>query len=142
MGRVGIPIMGYNFSVAGVWGHERGLHEPPRLLLDREVRGARHHAAARAGRLARAVVEARRDPVTARVVDTILSRFGIEIEAFTREHAELARAAYRDFGRGSGHRARLNFGDCISYALATATGEPLLYKGDDFGHTDIRSALE
>ena len=88
------------------------------------------------------VVEARRDPVAVRVVDTILDRFGIELEAFTAEHAEIARAAYRDFGRGSGHPARLNFGDCISYALAKATGEPLLYKGDDFGHTDIRSALE
>jgi ribonuclease VapC len=88
------------------------------------------------------VVEARRDPVTARVVDNILSRFGVEFEAFTPEHAEIARAAYRDFGKGSGHPARLNFGDCISYALATATGEPLLYKGDDFTHTDIRSALD
>lgn len=88
------------------------------------------------------VVEARRDPVTARVVDTILSRFGVELEAFTPEQAEIARAAYRDFGKGSGHPARLNFGDCISYALAKSTGEPLLYKGDDFGHTDIRSALE
>lgn len=88
------------------------------------------------------VVEARRDPVATRVVDTILSRFGVEIEAFTPEHAEIARAAYRDFGRGSGHPARLNFGDCISYALSKATGEPLLYKGGDFGHTDIRSALE
>lgn len=88
------------------------------------------------------VVEARRDPVTVRVVDTILSRFGVELEAFTPEHAEIARAAYRDFGRGSGHPARLNFGDCISYALAKATGEPLLFTGDDFVHTDIRSALE
>lgn len=88
------------------------------------------------------VVDPRRDPVAVRVVDTILSRFGVEIEAFTAEHAEIARAAYRDFGKGSGHAARLNFGDCISYALAKATGEPLLFKGDDFGHTDIRSALE
>ncbi len=88
------------------------------------------------------VIEARRDPVTVRVVDTILSRFGIEIESFTAEHAEIARAAYRDFGRGSGHPARLNLGDCFSYALAKATGEALLYKGDDFVHTDIRSALE
>lgn len=88
------------------------------------------------------VVEARRDPVTARVVDNILSRFGVELEAFTAEQAEIARAAYRDFGKGSGHPARLNFGDCIAYALAKATGEPLLYTGDDFGHTDIRSALD
>lgn len=88
------------------------------------------------------VVEARHDPVAVRVVDTILSRFGVELEAFTAEHAQIARAAYRDFGKGSGHPARLNFGGCISYALAKATGEPLLYKGDDFVQTDIRSALE
>ena len=60
----------------------------------------------------------------------------------TAEHAELARTAHRRFGRGSGHPARLNFGDCFAYALAKATGEPLLFKGEDFGHTDIRSALE
>lgn len=88
------------------------------------------------------VIDSRRDPVAARVVDTILSRFGVEVEAFTAEQAEIARAAYRDFGRGSGHPAQLNFGDCFAYALAKSTGERLLYKGDDFGHTDIRSALE
>jgi ribonuclease VapC len=53
----------------------------------------------------------------------------------------LARAAYRDFGKGSGHRAKLNFGDCFAYALAKVTGEPLLYKGDDFSQTDAGSAL-
>ena len=50
--------------------------------------------------------------------------------------------AYRDFGRGSGHPARLNFGDCFAYALAIESNQPLLYKGDDFGHTDVRSALD
>lgn len=59
----------------------------------------------------------------------------------TAEHAVIARAAYRDFGRGSGHPARLNFGDCFAYALARATGEELLFKGDDFVHTDIRAAV-
>ena len=55
--------------------------------------------------------------------------------------ARIARQAYRDYGRGSGHPARLNFGDCFSYALAKDTGEPLLFKGDDFGRTDVLSAL-
>jgi len=55
--------------------------------------------------------------------------------------ARIAREAYRDFGKGSGHAARLNFGDCFAYALAKAAGEPLLYKGTDFSHTDIASAL-
>jgi hypothetical protein len=54
---------------------------------------------------------------------------------------EIAREAYRDFGRGSGHPARLNFGDCFAYALARATGEPLLFKGDGFSQTDIEPAL-
>lgn len=66
----------------------------------------------------------------------------IGIEPMTERHAEIARHAYRAFGRGSGHAAALNLGDCFAYALAKATGEPLLYKGDDFGHTDIASALE
>ena len=50
-------------------------------------------------------------------------------------------ATPRDFRRGSGHRARLTFGDCFSYALATTRNEPLLFKGDDFGHTDVRRAV-
>ncbi len=52
----------------------------------------------------------------------------------------MAREAYRDFGKGSGHPARLNFGDCFSYALAKVTGEPLLFKGDGFRHTDLADA--
>lgn len=54
--------------------------------------------------------------------------------------ARLASDAYRRYGRGSGHPARLNYGDCFSYALAIAHDEPLLFKGDDFGHTDVRIA--
>jgi hypothetical protein len=52
----------------------------------------------------------------------------------------LTREAYRDFGKGSSHPAKLNFGDCFAYTLAKFTGEPLLFKGDDFAHTDIRPA--
>ena len=52
----------------------------------------------------------------------------------TAEQARIARQAYRDFGKGSGHPAKLNFGDCFAYALAMERGEPLLYKGDDFAH--------
>jgi ribonuclease VapC len=55
------------------------------------------------------------------------------------EQAEIGYRAYREYGRGH-HRARLNFGDCFAYALAKATGEPLLFKGDDFIHTDITAA--
>ena len=63
------------------------------------------------------------------------------IEPVTEAQARIAREAYRDYGRGSGHPARLNFGDCFAYALARATGEPLLFKGSDFIHTDIEPAL-
>jgi ribonuclease VapC len=60
----------------------------------------------------------------------------------TAEQAHIARQAYRDYGRGSGHPANLNFGDCFSYALASEKREPILFKGDDFVHTELRSALD
>jgi ribonuclease VapC len=63
------------------------------------------------------------------------------VEPVTVEQALIARHAYRDFGRGSGHRARVNFGDCFAYALAKSTGETLLFKGNDFAHTDVTPAL-
>lgn len=81
------------------------------------------------------------DPVMSRLLDQVIRDAKMEIVAFDEEHARIAREAYRDFGKGSGHKARLNLGDCFSYALAKATGEPLLYKGTDFGQTDVRSAL-
>lgn len=59
----------------------------------------------------------------------------------TEEQAKIARDAYRDDGKGSGHAAQLNFGDCFAYALARATGRKLLFKGQDFALTDIASAL-
>ena len=58
----------------------------------------------------------------------------------TQDLAEIARRAHRDYGKGSGHPARMNLGDCFSYALARASGEPLLYKGNDFVHTDLSAA--
>ena len=67
-------------------------------------------------------------------------RAAIAIEPVTIEHGELARQAFLDFGKGR-HKACLNFGDCFSYALAKATGEPLLFKGNDFIQTDIEAAL-
>jgi ribonuclease VapC len=87
------------------------------------------------------VADTNRDPVARRVLDALLERAGIIIEPVTAEQARIGREAYRDFGKGSGHPAQLNFGDCFSYALARSYGEPLLYKGNDFGHTDVRSAL-
>lgn len=88
-----------------------------------------------------AVIDGRRDPRLGRKLDDLLTACDITLAEVTLEQGRVARAAYRDFGKGSGHRARLNFGDCFAYALARVTGEPLLFKGDDFGHTDLRSAL-
>jgi ribonuclease VapC len=88
------------------------------------------------------VIDSRRDPALSREIDDLLDRFSIEIAPVTVEQALIAREAYRDYGRGSGHAANLNFGDCFSYALARTKREPILYKGDDFGHTDLRSAVE
>ena len=85
------------------------------------------------------VVDANRDPVLSGRFDDLLGAARVEIEPVTVEHAQLARHAYRSFGKGSGHAAGLNFGDCFAYALARATGEPLLFKGDDFTHTDVAS---
>jgi len=65
----------------------------------------------------------------------------VVIESVTPEQAKIAREAYRNFGKGR-HKAGLNFGDCFAYALAKVTGEPLLFIGDDFGHTDVEAAVE
>ena len=77
-----------------------------------------------------------------RALDRLLEATGIELEPVTAQHARTARDAFRDFGKGSGHPAGLNFGDCFSYALAAETGERLLFKGDDFSETDLRSAAD
>jgi ribonuclease VapC len=87
------------------------------------------------------VMDSRRSPALSREVDEIVERFSIQIEPVTPEQVRIARQAYRDYGRGSGHRANLNFGDCFSYALARDKREPILFKGDDFIHTDLRPAV-
>ncbi|WP_284292447.1 type II toxin-antitoxin system VapC family toxin [Luteimicrobium album] len=88
-----------------------------------------------------AVVDRLGDPTRSRLLDELVESLGLRIEPVTVEQARTARAAHRDFGRGSGHRARLNFGDTFGYALAVTTGEPLLFQGDDFRETDVRRAL-
>jgi ribonuclease VapC len=86
------------------------------------------------------VVEARKGPVGGRELDLLLHRGRIDVVPFNAHQLELARDAYRRFGKGL-HRAALNFGDCCAYALASASGEPLLFKGHDFSLTDIPDAL-
>src|SRR5215475_5273348 len=87
------------------------------------------------------VIDSSRDPVASRRFDDLVKEAQLVIEPVDEVQARIAREAYRDFGRGSGHPARLNFGDCFAYALARVTGEPLLFKGDDFSHTDIAPVL-
>lgn len=74
-------------------------------------------------------------------ISRLLGGWGIETVPFDAEQTVLAQTAYMNYGRGSRHPAKLNMGDCYSYALAKATDESLLFVGDDFTHTDVRSAL-
>ena len=69
-----------------------------------------------------------------------LQEMGIQIEPVTKQQSDIAFEAFKRFGKGSGHKAGLNFGDCLAYALAKERGIPLLFKGDDFSHTDIAPA--
>jgi ribonuclease VapC len=85
------------------------------------------------------VVESQLGPDGARQADAFLRRVGFVVEPVTIEQGDLARQAFLDFGKGR-HKAGLNFGDCFAYALARATGEALLFKGDGFALTDIRRA--
>jgi ribonuclease VapC len=87
-----------------------------------------------------AVIDGSRDPIASRRFDELIEEARIAIEPVTEAQARIARQAYRDFGKTSGHAAKLNFGDCFAYALAKATGEPLLFKGQDFSRTDVKSA--
>jgi ribonuclease VapC len=86
------------------------------------------------------VIDGSRDPIASRRLDDLLRAAGIEIEPVTEVQARIAREAYRDFGKGSGHPAQLNFGDCFAYALCKTARESLLFKGNDFTRTDIASA--
>jgi len=85
------------------------------------------------------VAEASRGEAGGRDLDLLLAKLGIEVATFTSRQADLARKAWRRYGKGR-DPARLNFGDCLAYALAKDTGEPLLFKGGDFSQTDIAKA--
>ena len=86
------------------------------------------------------VVESELGEEGARELDLLLLRAGIETIPFNAEQLAIARQAFRIFGKGR-HPAGLNYGDCFSFALSKASGEPLLFKGSDFAKTDTRSAL-
>lgn len=116
--------------------------EPERDVFVRAVVAAEHPRISAASYLECGIVVDRLgDPVLSRRFDALLASMAVEVVEVTAQQARIARQAYRDFGRGTGHPAGLNFGDCFPYALAVACDAPLLYKGDDFVHTDVRPAL-
>ncbi len=85
------------------------------------------------------VVESRGGAKAGHELDVLLEKAAVELVPVTSEHANAARRAWRRFGKGN-HRAALNLGDCFAYALAKTTGEPLLFKGKNFAHTDVEPA--
>ncbi len=119
------------------------------ILLDEPERRAFNEVISRAGRslLSAAsllectiVIETKRGEPGGRELDLFLHRAGVEVTAVDRDQIELARRAWRRFGKGH-HPAALNFGDCFSYALSLNGGWPLLFKGLDFARTDVPVAL-
>ena len=85
------------------------------------------------------VIDSNDDPVISERLDSVMRMFEIELVPVSAHHVRIAREAYRTYGKGR-HPAKLNFGDCFAYALARTTGEPLMFKGDDFAKTDITDA--
>jgi ribonuclease VapC len=116
--------------------------EPEAMTCARAIEAASHRRISAVNFVESAIViDGSRDPVASRRFDDLVKEAQLVGEPVTEAQAGIAREAYRDFGRGSEHPARLNFADCFAYALARATREPLLFKGDDFAHPDITSAL-
>lgn len=111
--------------------------EPPRRRLTEAVQADPVRLISAATFLESAlVVEARRGEAAGRELDLLLHRAAAVPTAVDGDQIELARRAWRRYGKGR-HPAALNFGDCFSYALAATTAEPLLFVGDDFAQTDI-----
>jgi ribonuclease VapC len=117
--------------------------EPDAFLYADAISAARPRRISAATYLETAmVIDGARNALSSRQFDDLLRRADVEIVPVTADQAKIARAAFRDFGRGSGHAAGLNYGDCFVYALAKDLDEPLLFKGDDFIHTDVEPALK
>ncbi len=110
---------------------EPGAADAVRMLLE-----ADDPIATSVGVLEAEVVWGARSGFADAAVATLLMRLGVRVVAFEPEHLADARTAYDRFGKGRGHPARMNLGDCVSYAVAKSTGRPLAFKGDDFSHTD------
>lgn len=118
------------------------LGEPESPAFTQAIAAAAVRQVSAASYLETAIVMTGRLGSSARdVVNRLVDELSLEIIPFSREQAELALSAYRRFGRGSGHPARLSFGDCFTYALAAQTGESVLFKGGDFSHTELPLAI-
>jgi ribonuclease VapC len=117
-------------------------HEPEAEAFSKTIEAAKVVRISAASYLESNIVVGRyKDPILTARLEEILENPGLQVEPVTVTQAKIAWEAYRDYGKGSGHPANLNFGDCFSYALARDKREPLLYKGDDFVHTDLRPPL-
>jgi ribonuclease VapC len=119
-------------AILGAEGDARLFAEAIAEALERRVSAATYVEAG-------IVLDSRRDVALSRSLDDFIRNTRIIVEPVTAEQADLAREAYRDFGKGR-HQAGLNFGDCFAYALAKNKGEPLLFKGHDFRKTDVEVA--
>jgi ribonuclease VapC len=117
------------------------LGEPESAAFTRIIAVSPARRVSAASYLETAIVMLRRSgPDANRALDRLVDELALQIVPFTRDQADLAIAAYEQYGRGRNHPAALNFGDCFTYALAKQTGEPLLFKGTDFSRTDLVSA--
>jgi ribonuclease VapC len=116
------------------------LDEPDAPIFAKAIEGFEERRMSAVNFLEAAMlIDHRGDAVAQREFDRFMTRSRVAIEPVTLEQARIARQAYRDFGTGR-HRAELNFGDCLAYALARVFDEPLLFKGRDFNRTDIQPA--
>ncbi|WP_411035131.1 type II toxin-antitoxin system VapC family toxin [Shinella sp. BYT-45] len=116
--------------------------EPERRAFNEAIERAATRVMSAATLLeAKMVLFARYGGTGVNALDAFVLRANIRVEPVTAAQAELAFDAFRRFGRGTGHAAHLNHGDCFSYALARENAAPLLFKGGDFGQTDIETAL-
>jgi ribonuclease VapC len=112
--------------------------EPERYGFNRKIESDSRRLISTASVLETSIVlENRYGEEAYRELDFFLLKAVIEIRPFDAEQLEIARRAYRQYGKRR-HPANLNYGDCFSYALAKQTGEPLLFKGNDFSQTDIK----
>jgi len=118
------------------------LDEPERRTLTEAIEADPRRLVSAATLLESAIViESRRGEAAGRELDLLVHRAEIACVPVDGEQVQVARVAWRRYGKGR-HPAGLSFGDCFSYALARVTGEPLLFRGEDFARTDVETALE